>query len=91
MSFLNIDISYIFYLLNDESNRQLHENSGCNLKKIIEKNMSSIKIIDLQPDRQVEKLKLSEADLKAVSGGIQFQRLSSNLVDMTFGGFKLKI
>ncbi|MBH8577345.1 hypothetical protein I8752_31140 [Nostocaceae cyanobacterium CENA369] len=53
--------------------------------------MSSIKIIDLQPDRQVEKLKLSEADLKAVSGGIQFQRLSSNLVDMTFGGFKLKI
>ncbi|MFN6567544.1 hypothetical protein [Dendronalium sp. ChiSLP03b] len=53
--------------------------------------MSSIKIIDLQPEREVEELKPSEADLKAVSGGIQFDRLSSNIVDVTFGGFRLRI
>ncbi|RCJ42536.1 hypothetical protein A6770_34540 [Nostoc minutum NIES-26] len=77
--------------MDDEPNSQLNENYCWNLKKNIEKNMSSIKIIDLQPEREVEELKPSEADLKAVSGGIQFDRLSNNIVDVTFGGFRLRI
>ncbi len=55
------------------------------------KNMSSIKITDLQPDNQVEEWELSEADITAVMGGIEVKLLGNSILDATFGGFRLTI
>lgn len=55
------------------------------------KNMSSIKITDLQPDNQVEQWELSEADITAVIGGIEVKLLGNSILDATFGGFRLTI
>lgn len=55
------------------------------------KNMSSIKITDLQPDNQVEEWELSEADMTAVMGGIEVKLLGNSILDATFGGFRLTI
>lgn len=55
------------------------------------KNMSSIKITDLQPDNQVEQWELSEADITAVMGGIEVKLLGNSILDATFGGFRLTI
>lgn len=55
------------------------------------KNMSSIKITDLQPDNQVEQWELSEADITAVMGGIEVKLLGNSILDATFGGFRLTV
>ncbi len=51
--------------------------------------MASIKITNLQPFNQVEERELSNAELTAVSGGIEFKLLGNNYVDARFGGFRL--
>ncbi|MDZ8108109.1 MAG: hypothetical protein RM338_21135 [Nostoc sp. DedQUE12a] len=53
--------------------------------------MSRIKITDLQPDNQVKVRKLSQADIKAITGGIQVRLLGDNFVDLIFNGFILTI
>ncbi|RCJ14611.1 hypothetical protein A6S26_10920 [Nostoc sp. ATCC 43529] len=60
-------------------------------KKSEAKNMSRIKITDLQPDNQVKVRKLSQADMKAITGGIQVRLLGDNFVDLIFNGFILTI
>ncbi|WP_189523278.1 hypothetical protein [Nostoc sp. PA-18-2419] len=53
--------------------------------------MSRIKITDLQPDNQVEERKLSQLELMTIIGGIQLKLLGNNILDATFGGFRLII
>lgn len=60
-------------------------------QKSEEKNMSRIKITDLQPDNQVKVQKLSEADSISITGGIQIKLLGDNFVDLIFNGFILTI
>ncbi|MBD2516783.1 hypothetical protein H6G93_17515 [Nostoc sp. FACHB-973] len=53
--------------------------------------MSRITITNLQPDNQVKEQKLSEADLKAIVGGIEVKLLGNNFVELIFKGFILTI
>jgi hypothetical protein len=79
---------YNLSLLVDEVATQRDENFS-RLSTISRKNMSRIKIINLQPENQVEQWELSEADITAVMGGIEVKLLGNNIVDATFGGFRL--
>ncbi|NDJ25438.1 hypothetical protein GS682_28125 [Nostoc sp. B(2019)] len=53
--------------------------------------MARIKMTNLQLLNKVEEQELSNAELTAVIGGIQFQLLGNNYVDATFGGFRLTL
>ncbi|MBW4676642.1 MAG: hypothetical protein KME52_22315 [Desmonostoc geniculatum HA4340-LM1] len=53
--------------------------------------MSRIKINNLQPDNQIKVRKLSEADMMAITGGIQVKLLGNNFVELIFNGFILTI
>ncbi|WP_180267365.1 hypothetical protein [Nostoc linckia] len=53
--------------------------------------MSRIKITDLQPDNHMKEPKLFEADMIAITGGIQVRLLGDNFVNLIFNGFILTI
>jgi hypothetical protein len=62
-----------------------------NLENIKDKNMSRIKITDLQPNNRVEEREITEAVMTAVIGGIQIKLLGNNILDATFKGFALTV
>jgi hypothetical protein len=62
-----------------------------NVENIKHKNMSRIKITDLQSNNRVEEREITEAVMTAVIGGIQIKLLGNNILDATFKGFSLTV
>jgi hypothetical protein len=74
----------------DEIGSYSKENSP-RFQKNLKKNMSRIKITDLQPDNHMKERKLFETDMIAITGGIQVRLLGDNFVNLIFNGFILTI